>query len=152
MFLDEDGTDLIQFHHKKKDGTPYDHEDGLISKEYLETFIESQIGSFGDTNFAVCFGKHLGCASYVYPQEVQPFIDPVLYEKYRTLFNQTFKGKLGGSRKQRRANSNSFQLQSSNSHEPVFKELTDATCSIPQNTSGGRSKRTTRKKNKHNRK
>ena len=150
MMSTDYGTDLIQFHHKKADGTPYDHEDGLISKDGLEVFIQSQISSYGEPTFAVCFGKHLGCASYVYPQEVQPFIDPALYKIYRPAFNQAFKGKLGGSRKQRRANSNSFQ--SSNSHEPVFKELTDATCSIPQNTSGGRSKRTTRKKNKHNRK
>ena len=131
MRMEDDN--IIQFHHKQKDGSIKKHG---CTEESLEKYIATKLGEFGTANFGYCFLYPDECDSRLHPEEVKGHIPDKLYKSYKEAFNKAFQDQRGGNRKD------------------VFQEAKDALCSIPRRntTSKNRNKNrnsriTTKRKN-----
>ena len=83
--------DLFRFRHRQPDGSIYVHnDDQLASAPGLQGFID-ELNRQGIMNdyFGVCFSGP-DCKALLYPEEIQPFVTPETYNKYRRLFNVKF--------------------------------------------------------------
>lgn len=125
MRMEDDN--IIQFHHKQKDGSIKEHG---CTEESLEKYIATKLGEFGTANFGYCFLYPNDCKARLHPEEVKRHIPDKLYKPYKEAFNITFQGQMGGN------------------SDNVFQEAEDAQCVIPKR--GGN--RNTRKKIKKNKK
>lgn len=124
-------SEVIQFHHRKKDGTINDHVGSYISKEGLEVFLEGVIASKGE-RLGYCWEPQ--CSAIMHPDEVRPFVDEELYTRYLEAFNRKFSGAEGGGKKTRRK-----QRGGSGATKPtansVFQEVKYPQCYLPKNKS-----------------
>ena len=95
--MDEPGIEVIQFHHRRADGSEYNHEHSMISADTLQGFIKAHEHIY-EENFGYCYDK--ACGARLYPEEIKRFVNPKVYEVYRRLFNEKFKApkKTGGAR------------------------------------------------------
>lgn len=133
--LSMDDGEVIVFQHPVKGGKNYHGEidpASFVSRDSLKDVIVSRIKSFANDGqpIGTCWDRV--CPAIMYPAEIQPYVEPELYEKYRETFNRARAEKKGGG------NSKGLLLP-----------LTDAECSLPprvKKSSGGRIRT---RKNKH---
>ena len=105
MRMEDDN--IIQFHHKQKDGSIKEHG---CTEESLERYIGTKLGEFGTANFGYCFLYPGDCKARLHPEEVKGHIPDKLYNPYKKAFNIAFQGQKGGNR------------------DNVFQEAKDAQC------------------------
>jgi ankyrin repeat protein len=115
MFEDDD---IIEFHHKQRDGSEKKHG---ATKESLIKYIGDKLGEFGQPTFGYCFMYPQRCDSKLHPEELKGHIPDKLYNNYREAFNLMFKDQRGG---------NNVNVNNDN----VFQKATDAFCAIGKNT------------------
>ena len=102
-----DEQNVVEFHHRKADGTVNLHEGNGISLDTLNDFIVRMNKSFGTPEFGYCWNYGQGpdqCTALLHPDEVKKafelFGEPNedLVQTYRRLFNKKFQGLNGGKR------------------------------------------------------
>ena len=158
---DEEAENVVQFRHKKKDGTINTHGDTWISKDSLEGLLEWRITNFGDESAIYCW-EYPKCDALLYPEEIRGLVPDELYERYKTMFNQQMavrtaahggarKG-LGKTRKAHYRNKRRGQL--GGQQKDFFTEATDVECVVVRRpVKGGRpSRRIKRIARKHTQK
>jgi hypothetical protein len=113
-----DEQQVVEFHHRKADGTVNLHEGNGISLESFKEFLVRMNKSFGTQEFGYCWNYGSGaeqCTALLHPDEVKKafelFGEPNedLVAEYRRQFNKKFQGRVGGSqtgRKTRKAKRN----------------------------------------------
>ena len=160
ILQDEEAENVIQFRHRKKDGTINNHETTWISKESLERMIALRVKHFGEEHAIYCW-NYPACDALLYPEEIKGFVPDELYESYKTMFNQQMtirQGGQGGGRRRFRITRKGRGRLQRGGQQDFFKEATNAVCVIVKKPSiGGRrrikTKRTKRpmKKQTHKR-
>lgn len=136
IMQDEEAENVIQFRHRKKDGTINEHLDTWISKDSLEQIINWRIKNFGDESAISCW-EYPKCDALMYPEEIKGLVPDELYENYKTMFSQQMAAREGGQVGGR------IQIQKGGQQENFFKEATNATCAIGKRVpKGGRRKST----------
>lgn len=135
-------ADVIQFHHRRGDGTVNDHIGDYISKDGLEAFLEGVIASKGE-RLGYCWNPL--CTAMMHPDEVKPFVDEDVYKRYVEAFNRKFSGAQGGGKKTRRKQrgGNGATKPTANS---VFQEVKYPQCYLPRKTGKKNNKRNTRRR------
>jgi hypothetical protein len=127
LYGDED-VEVIQFRHRKADGTINTHEDAKISVDNFVSWLDDLTKKdFGTERFGFCF-MYPACNARLYPEEVKPFVSDDLYKEYKQKFNRKF-GAATGGRMQRGGGT-------------FFVEATNATCVLPSKKGGKRFKKT----------
>lgn len=84
-----DDVPVIQFRHRRQNGDINNHEDQFIGVDTFLGFIQNQVKMFGTDAFPRCY-MWPECDAYLYPDEIQPFVPPELYEEYKRKFNEHF--------------------------------------------------------------
>jgi ankyrin repeat protein len=132
----EDDVEVIQFRHRKADGTINNHEDAKISLENFVNWLDDLTKKdFGTEPFGYCF-MYPACNARLYPEEVKPFVSDELYNEYKQKFNRKF-GAATGGRRQRGGGT-------------FFVEATNATCVLPSKKGGRKTRKGKRvSKRKH---
>ena len=100
-----DDAKIVQFIHRRANGSIHHHEEGL-SLESLKTFLTSMNKEFGVERFGYCWDSQ--CSAKLHPDEVQKafelFGEPneELVADYRKKWNKKFQGKVGGKTRKRK--------------------------------------------------
>lgn len=155
---------VIQFRHRKADGTINTHENEFIGKDTLETFIRESVKSFSSQEFGTCWNYAGGCTALLYPEEIKQFLPEDLYTKYKMHFNNKYYKATGGMRSNYiRTRKIKNKLKKKGKHNTyrgrgggfgnIFTEASDAKCYLPQSTNkipiktrkGGRRRNNTKK-------
>lgn len=157
----------ILFHHRKPDGTIFNHDAPIGRPGLIAWFDREGSGmayNFTDPHFGKCFERD--CDAVFYPQELEPFVDTAeeerfiprdLFEAYRANFNRHMPAKLaaaaGGSRR-RRGKTRKAKKQRGGQPHNMFLEADLGQCLLPRRgtSKGGRRRHRrskTRKVRKH---
>jgi hypothetical protein len=100
-----DEQQVVEFHHRKADGSINLHEGNGISLESFKQFLVRMNKSFGTQEFGYCWNYGSGpeqCTALLHPDEVKKafelFGEPNedLVAEYRRQFNKKFQGRVGG--------------------------------------------------------
>jgi hypothetical protein len=123
IMQDED-VDVIQFRHRQPDGTVYNHDHKCISADSLELFISGMNHKYKtDEGFGLCWAFPGNCKGRLYPSDVQPYVDPEIYNEYRQKFNYKFRAKAGGAFNTRKLRNNMKNF---------FVPAPNAQCNLPK--------------------
>jgi ankyrin repeat protein len=85
----EDDVPVIQFRHRRANGTVNMHEGEYIGVGTFRDFVKGQNAAFGLPAFGFCW-NYPECNARLYPDEVKRFVEPEVYEEYKTKFNKKF--------------------------------------------------------------
>lgn len=162
--MDEIFPIVIQFRHRKEDGTINRHEDNYIGVDNVFRLFLANPNIYDD-GWGKCWKFTQAddpCTARLYPQEaayilrqVQPLISPEKYTEYSQIlmtytnkFNEKFAPREGGryrrTYKRKRGGAN---LVANPDAEDMFHEATDAVCALPpQQTAVSQKRRRTYKK------
>lgn len=120
--MQESDIDVIQFRHRQPSGAVYDHDHHCISADSLELFISGINGKYKtDEGFGLCWAFPAHCKARLYPSDVQPYVDPEIYNEYRQKFNYRFRAQAGGAFNTRKLRNNV---------KNVFVPATNAQCNL----------------------
>jgi hypothetical protein len=126
---------LIQFRHRRPDGSINEHKDAEITEASLREFIRGQVKNFGTEEFGYCYMYTDGCKARLYPEEVQEYLPEDLYEDYRKKFNRKFQR--GGGRGKRMTR----RKRRLGVSRGIFLEAKDAMCAIGMRRNSRRTRR-----------
>ena len=140
--FDEEKPLVIQFRHRKADGTINNHINEYIGVDTLENFISLSLKNFGDESFGMCWNYAGGCTARLYPEEIKEFIPEDLYNTYKEKFNTKFQMR-GGKYKKTMSVSKRNKVRKTKrkmtrkamkggSYPSIFTEATDARCYLPR--------------------
>ena len=101
-YTEDDPTkQVIRFHHRLGNGTPFIHGDELlISVAGLVEWCTNALQSTHAEKFGYCWA-YPRCMAKLYPEEVKEFLPAELYNKYRQNFNWKFRAGAAGGRRLR---------------------------------------------------
>jgi hypothetical protein len=173
-FMLEDIGRGVKFHHRRPDGTIYDHEKPLGRVGFEAWFGNEGMGmarNFAHPRFGKCYWPE--CDAIWYPQEIEPFVDTAEEEKflsredfeaYRRNFNRHMPARMGGVApapaqggyrricKTRKGKGVNRKQRGGQPHD-MFLELEEAQCLLPRkrqavnaNAKGGRRRMKTRRR------
>jgi hypothetical protein len=107
-FFDVDEENIVQFRHRRANGTVNKHEgEGQqIAKSMLLGYLQSNMDDKLGAKFGMCWRFPYGdCDARIYPEELLAILDPeneeemTLYRQYKDGFNEKFyAGQRGGER------------------------------------------------------
>ena len=155
VMQDEEAENVIQFRHRKKDGSINNHEETWISQDSLVQTMNWRLANFGDESAISCW-EYPKCNALLYPEEIKGLVPDELYERYKIMFNQQMTarqggqgGQGGGRRRFRKTRKGCRRLQKGGQQEDFFKEATNAECVIVKRIpKGGRRKATYKRRAK----
>lgn len=108
-FYDVDDENIVQFRHKRSDGTVNMHagEGEQIAKSMLLNYISSLMDQKDTNKFGMCW-QYPTCTARMYPEEILAIVDKEdpsemqIYQQYKDGFNEKYAQQGGASRKTRR--------------------------------------------------
>ena len=106
-----DDIPVLVYSHKQRNGSIEKHG---IAEETLEGFLKAAVKEFGLPSFGYCF-MHPGCDAVLHPEEIKGHVPDDLYKDYKKKFNRKLAAQGGGG--------------------GIFREATDAVCSLPKRRS-----------------
>ena len=106
-----DDVPVLVYSHKQRNGSIEKHG---VGEETLEGFLKAAVKEFGLPSFGYCF-MHPGCDAVLHPEEIKGHVPDDLYKDYKKKFNRKFAAQGGGG--------------------GIFREATDAVCSLPKRRS-----------------
>ncbi len=145
-------ANVIQFRHRKQDGTINTHDDSFISPAELIDILEHKVTNRG-ADYAIYCWAHPSCTAYLYPEEIKVLVDQGLipedlYNRYKAMFNVQMRerGLFKGGRyrqihKTRKAKTGRRRKQRGGQQDDFFKEAIDAECVIIRKSTRGGSRR-----------
>jgi hypothetical protein len=106
---DVDDKHIVQFRHKRADGTINNHtgDGNQISKSMLLNYINSLADQKGTEKYGMCW-QYPTCTARMYPEEILAIVDQEneeemkTYQQYKDGFNEQFYVARGGKRRTRR--------------------------------------------------
>lgn len=136
---------LIQFRHRKLDGSINNHTDEWVSRNTLTDFLENQLKQFNTDEGAGYCIFYPACNARLYPEEIHGLVPDNVYKQYKKKFNFKFRQAGGNKRKTLKKNVN---------NAPFYTEISNGACLLPsmnkRNNKGRKNNKTMKNNSRKN--